>query len=321
MPELEPAAGTPRISVIAPALNEGATLEELFHTIRDVLEPIDPGFEVVVVDDGSTDGSFEILRRLHAQDARLRALRFNVNYGKAAALAAGSAMVRGEIIFTIDADLQDDPLEIPRLLEKLAEGYDLVSGWKRERSDSRLRAWASRLFNTVVARATRIPLHDFNCGFKCYRRAVLEQVDVYGEMHRFVPVLASWRGFRSAEVPVRHHPRRAGRSRYGAERWLRGLLDFITVMFFTRYGKRPSHLFGKLGLLAAAAGAACLLGGALHGLTHRAAARGGTLAVLLLGALLLLAGIQLLATGLVAEMLTYHHRKDEPGYRVHDRIG
>ena len=320
MSQPEPAAGTPQISVVIPALNEAPTLEELAGVLRDVLEPIDPRFELVFVDDGSTDGSFEILRRLHREDARVRALRFGINYGKAAALSAGFAAARAPIVFTIDADLQDDPLEIPRFLEKLAEGYDLVSGWKQQRRDPRARAWASWLFNGVVARASGIRLHDFNCGFKCYRRPVLDRIDIYGEMHRFVPLLAGWHGFRIAELPVRHHPRKIGRSRYGPERLWRGLLDFFTVIFLTRYGKRPLHLFGGLALALGGLGAAALLAAVAARVAHPNASSHVSLGLFLLGSLLALGGIQLIATGLAAEMVTYLYRKGEPGFHVEDRL-
>ncbi len=183
----------------------------MYEQICASLDPLGEDFEIIFIDDGSVDSTFETIREIHEQDARVRALRFRVNYGKSPALAAGFEASRGNIILTIDADLQDDPSEIPRLLEKLGEGNDMVSGWKKQRNDPMSKRLFSKVFNAIVSRSSGISLHDFNCGLKCYRREVIEQVRLYGEMHRFIPVMAGWYGFRVAEVPVTHHPRRSGK--------------------------------------------------------------------------------------------------------------
>ncbi len=240
-----------------------------------------------------------------------------MNYGKAPALAAGFEASRGNIILTIDADLQDDPTEIPPLLAKLGEGYDLVSGWKKNRRDSLPKRILSKLFNFVVARASGIPLHDFNCGLKCFRREVFQQVRLYGEMHRFVPVIAGWYGFRIAEVPVTHHPRRSGKSKYGNERLIRGLLDFGTVMFFTRYVQRPSHFFGRLGISIGGIGFLAFILSLFFIRSGKTETGGIALAT---GIFLVFMGVQSIIMGLIAEMLTFLHRRDEPSYFVNERL-
>jgi glycosyltransferase involved in cell wall biosynthesis len=275
-------------------------------------------FEIVFIDDGSTDASFEIMRELHEKDPRVRVLRFNANHGKAPALAAGFTEARGRIIVTIDADLQDEPAEIPHLIEKLNEGYDLVSGWKKDRHDPLEKRLFSKFFNYVVARASGIPLHDFNCGLKCYRTEVLERVHLYGEMHRFVPVLAGRYGFRIGEIPVTHHPRTSGRSKYGMERILRGFLDFGTVMFFTHYVQRPSHLFGRLGLTVSFLGLIVLVLCLIFMSNNWFNAGGIALAISIV---LFLMGFQAIILGLIAEMLTYMLRGNEPPYFINERLG
>jgi len=306
------------LSIVVPAKNERETLQPLYKAICGALDPLGEEYEIIFIDDGSDDDSFETLKELHEQDARVRALRFHINYGKSPALAAGFEASRGSIILTIDADMQDDPAEIPHLLEKLGEGYDLVSGWKKNRCDPLSRRLFSKIFNAVVSRASGIPLHDFNCGLKCYRREVFDQVRLYGEMHRFVPVMAGWYGFRIGEIPVTHHPRQSGRSRYGRERIIRGFLDFATVMFFTRYVQRPSHLFGRIGLSLGFFGFIFFLA-SLFFLWYDAYAVGGI--VLAIGIFLTLMGFQSIFLGLVAEMLTFLHRREEPPYFINESLG
>ncbi len=308
----------PNLSIIVPAKNERETLQPLYEEICNTLDPLGEDFEIVYIDDGSVDDSFEVLRALHEKDKRVRALRFRTNYGKSPALAAGFEAARGNIVLTIDADLQDDPKEIPHLLEKLGEGYDLVSGWKKNRNDPISRRLFSKVFNKVVARASGIPLHDFNCGLKCYRREVFDHVRLYGEMHRFVPVIAGWYGFKIAEIPVTHHPRRYGRSKFGSERILRGFLDFATVMFFTRYVQRPSHLFGRIGLTVGLFSSLAFLV-SLFFLWYSSYSMGGI--ALAIGIFLMLMGFQSIFLGLVAEMLTFLHRREEPPYFVNESLG
>ena len=237
------------ISVVVPVYNEERSVGLLYEELQAALDPLPDEWEVVYVDDGSTDESFAALTRLHSRAANVRVVRLRRNFGKAAALAAGFAEATGDVVVTIDGDLQDDPSEIPHLLAKLDEGFDLVSGWKTRRRDPLTRRIPSKLFNWVAGRMSGLHLHDMNCGLKAYRRDVVRGLVLYGELHRFIPVLAHEQGYRIAELPVNHRPRGHGRSRYGLERYLRGFLDLLTVSFMGRYRHRPLHLFGGLGLL------------------------------------------------------------------------
>ncbi|MHB9132773.1 MAG: glycosyltransferase family 2 protein [Armatimonadota bacterium] len=237
----------PAVSVVIPTYNEAGTLRELYTRIRAEFALLELRGEIIFIDDGSTDDSRQILRELAAQDADCRVIMFRRNCGKSAALAVGFRAAEGEFVLTMDADLQDDPAEIPRLLEALLN-TDLVSGWKARRHDPIGKTFPSRIFNAVVRNITGIPLHDMNCGLKGYRRQVVKEIVVYGEMHRFLPVLAAERGFRISELPVTHHPRRSGKSKFGIERYLRGFLDLITVVYITRFRTRPLHFFGSAGL-------------------------------------------------------------------------
>ena len=237
------------ISVVIPVHDEERSVALLYEELEAALEPGGEPWEAVFVDDGSTDGTFAALTRLHARTPNTRVVRLRRNFGKSTALAAGFAQAEGETVVTIDGDLQDDPAEIPRLLAKLEEGFDLVSGWKTRRRDPWRRRVLSKIFNAVTGRVSGLRLHDMNCGLKAYRAEVVRGLALYGELHRFIPVLAHYRGFRVAELPVNHRPRTHGRSRYGLERYLRGFLDLLTVTFMGRYRHRPLHLFGGLGLV------------------------------------------------------------------------
>jgi glycosyltransferase involved in cell wall biosynthesis len=294
------------ISVVVPVHDEELTLAILYEELEAALEPLPGPWEAVFVDDGSTDGSFAALTRLHAAHRNVRVVRLRRNFGKAAALAAGFAHAQGDVVVTIDADLQDVPAEIPRLLAKLEEGFDLVSGWKTSRRDPWLRRTLSRLFNVVTSRISGLRLHDHNCGLKAYRAEVLAGLRVYGELHRFVPVLAHYRGYRVAELPVGHRPRPHGRSRYGRERYLRGFLDLLTVTFIGRYRHRPLHLFGGLGLLLGVAGFGVLAYLTVLKATGEAI---GHRPLLLLGVLLVVVGLQLFSLGLLSEMVTSQHEE------------
>lgn len=276
----------------------------LFDELRASLDALDRPWEVVFVDDGSTDGTFSALTRLHAEQSAVRVVRLRRNFGKAAALAAGFEQIRGEIAITIDGDGQDDPAEIGRLLAKLDEGFDLVSGWKTRRRDPLSRRILSRVFNAVTSWISGIRLHDMNCGLKAYRAEVVRGLNLYGELHRFVPVLAHHEGYRVAELPVHHRPRDHGRSRYGVERYLRGFLDLLTVSFMGRYRHRPLHLFGGLGLLLALGGVAVLV--YMTGLKLAGQAIGHR-PLLTLGVLLVVVGMQFFSLGLISELLTSHH--------------
>ena len=301
---------TAMISVVVPVRDEELSLALLFDQLEAALEPLGRPWEVVFVDDGSTDGSFAALTKLHAEHGGVvRVVRLRRNFGKAAALAAGFEHARGDVLVTIDADLQDDPAEIPRLIAKLDEGFDLVSGWKTRRRDAATRRWLSRVFNWLAGRLAGLPLHDMNCGLKAYRAEVVRSLRLYGELHRFIPVLAHHRGFRIAELPVNHRPRVHGRSRYGLERYLRAFLDLLTVTFIGRYRHRPLHLFGGLGLLVGLVGFVLLayltaLKVAGEAIGHRP--------LLTLGVLLVVVGVQLVSLGLIGEMLASHHEERAP---------
>jgi glycosyltransferase involved in cell wall biosynthesis len=294
------------ISVVVPVHDEERTVALLYDELASALDPLGQEWEAVFVDDGSRDGSFAALTRLHAQAPNVRVVRLRRNFGKAAALVAGFDQARGETIVTIDADLQDDPAELPRLLAKLEEGFDLVSGWKTRRQDPWSRRVLSRLFNAVTSWMSGVRMHDMNCGLKAYRAEVAHGLRLYGELHRFIPVLAHHRGYRIAELPVNHRPREHGRSRYGLERYLRGFLDLLTVSFIGRYRQRPLHLFGGLGLLLGLLGTAILVYlTVVKALGHAI----GNRPLLTLGVLLVVVGMQFFSLGLISEMITSHHEE------------
>jgi len=294
------------ISVVVPVHEEERTVALLFDELQAALDPLGEPWEAVFVDDGSTDGSFAALTRLHNLHDNVRVVRLRRNFGKAAALAAGFANAQGDVVVTIDADLQDDPAEIPRLLAKLEEGFDLVSGWKAHRRDPITRRALSRIFNWVTGRVSGLRLHDLNCGLKAYRAEVVEGLRLYGELHRFIPVLAHYRGFRIAELPVNHRPREHGRSRYGVERYLRGFLDLLTVSFIGRYRYRPLHLFGGLGLGLGALGFAVLVYLTILKIGGEAI---GRRPLLILGVLLVVVGLQFFSLGLISELITSQHEE------------
>ena len=294
------------ISVVVPVRDEERTVEPLYEELAAALDGGHEPWEVVFVDDGSRDGTHAALVRLHDDAANVRVIRLRRNVGKAAALDAGFREAEGETVVTIDGDLQDDPAEIPRLLAKLDEGYDLVTGWKTQRSDPWLRRALSRVFNTVTGRLSGLRLHDMNCGLKAFRMEVARELELYGELHRFIPVLAHDLGFRVTELGVNHRPREHGRSRYGMERYARGFLDLLTVSFMSRYRHRPLHLFGGLGLVLGAIGGAILVYLTIVKLTGEPI---GRRPLLLLGVLLVVVGIQFLSLGLLSELVTSQHRE------------
>ena len=294
------------ISVIVPVHEEERTIALLYEELQSALDPLGQSWEAVFVDDGSMDGSFAALTRLHDAHDNIRVVRLRRNFGKAAALAAGFANAQGDVVVTIDADLQDDPAEIPRLLAKLDEGFDLVSGWKAHRRDPITRRALSRIFNWVTGRVSGLRLHDLNCGLKAYRAEVVQGLRLYGELHRFIPVLAHYRGHRIAELPVNHRPREHGRSRYGVERYLRGFLDLLTVSFIGRYRYRPLHLFGGLGLGLGALGLGVLVYLTVLKVGGEAI---GRRPLLILGVLLVVVGLQFFSLGLISELITSQHEE------------
>ena len=305
------------VSIVVPLLNEAESLPELHRRIADALEEAGASFEVIFVDDGSRDGSFETIRQLREDDGRISAIRFRRNYGKSAALAVGFEASRGDVVVTMDADLQDDPAEVPGMVDLLGEGFDLVSGWKKTRKDPLSKRIPSKLFNRVTGIVSGLRLHDFNCGLKAYRREVVETIPVYGELHRYLPVLAHWAGFRVTETPVLHHPRKHGSSKFGLGRFTHGFFDLLTVYFVSNYTRRPLHLFGSFGLLSFVAG----LGIALYLTWLWLSGVGiGTRPLLLFSVLLMVLGIQLVSMGLIAEMIAHQARRTED-YAVRERLG
>jgi len=305
------------ISVVIPVLDEEENLLPLYEGLSRALEEMGKDYEIIFVDDGSRDGSFEILRSLYeGEPDHIRVIQFRRNFGKTAALTAGFEETQGQLIITLDADLQDDPAEIPKLLTKLEEGYDLVVAWRRERQDPLSKRLPSRIFNGVVSLLTGLRLHDVNCGFKVLRREVAGSLKLYGELHRFIPVLAHWQGYRVGEVPVAHRPRRHGRSKYGLERLGRAFVDFLVVLFLTRYLKRPLQLFGAVGTVL------FLLGFATCSYLTVLWFRGegiGSRPLLFAGILAMIVGVQVASIGLLGEMirnLTYHPEEEYSIRRV-----
>ena len=311
----------PALSVIIPVYNEEGNLGLLYEKLSEGLKSLKGGAEIIFVDDGSDDSSFADLRALVQKDPRVKVVRFSKNFGKSAAMSAGFAESNGEIIINLDADLQDDPLEMSRMVAKIDEGYDLVIGWRSVRRDPIDKTLPSKLFNFVVSRFSGVPLHDFNCGFKAYRRAVMKDIPLYSDMHRFIPVLAAKRGFKVTEIPVEHHPRHRGVSKYGVGRTLRGLLDFVSMLFLTTFLARPMHFFGSFGilsiLLGTLAGASAVMLKVFAGINFVNSPL-PLLAVFLVGI-----GVQFTLLGLVAEMLTrvYFETQDKKTYRVTEKVG
>jgi glycosyltransferase involved in cell wall biosynthesis len=291
----------PMLSFVIPFKDEHATIGELYRRIEETVTGLGHTFEVIFVDDGSEDESWSVVRSLAESGAScVRGLRFRRNLGKAAALAAGFQAAQGEVVLTLDADLQDDPREIGRFLAKLAEGYDIVSGWKRVRHDPWHKVLPSRVFNAVLSAVSRTRLHDHNCGFKCYSAKVIKELSLYGEMHRMIPALSSIRGFRSTEIEVTHHPRQFGRSKYGIKRFLRGFMDMITVGFLQNYRERPLHLMGGMALTFVMFGALAVAVGLAVPVGARAA-----MPLEIVGGCLMVGSIPVMGLGLLAELLIH----------------
>ena len=306
----------PQVSIVAPLLDEQDNIRPLYEQITETLAG-KYEYEIIFVDDGSTDESFKILTELHKTDARVRVIRFRKNFGQTAALSAGFAHARGEIIIAIDADLQNDPADIPRMIEKLHEGFDVVSGWRKKRQDHLFtRLIPSKIANWLISRITGVKLHDYGCTLKAYRKEVLRQTRLYGEMHRFIPALANWSGARITEMVVNHRPRTAGAPKYGLARTWKVLLDLITVKFLGSYSTKPIYIFGGLGILST-------LGATALGLTviYQKLATGTDMSgnpLLILTAVLIIATIQFILMGLLAELLvrTYHESQNRPTYVI-----
>jgi glycosyltransferase involved in cell wall biosynthesis len=320
------AAPTPRlISIVVPVFNEKESVAVLHREIEESARAHGLDVEIVFVDDGSNDGSWEIIREIAKGNGRVRAIRLRTNFGKAAALSAGFKSVRGPICMTMDADLQDDPHEIPRFVKAIDGGLDVVSGWKKQRNDPFYKVVPSRIFNRLVGWLTRVRLHDHNCGMKCYRREVLQEVRLYGELHRFIPVLAAARGFKVGELVINHRRRKFGKSKYGVRRYMRGFLDLLTVKFITSFSQRPQHFLGSVGMLSFLIG---MLGMFYLAVTWVIRYFDPTapfdplhtrpLMVYSLGGVLL--GAQLFSMGILAELLTAYQSRNEDGYSIAERI-
>ncbi len=311
---------SPYLSLVVPVYNEEESLERLYAAIQDALSDLDSTWEAVLVDDGSTDGSFRILKRLHSLDSRFRIIRFRRNFGQTAAFSAGFRFARGQVVVTMDADLQNDPRDIPMLLDTMREGdYDIVSGWRAQRQDGLvMRKLPSRVANWLISRVTGVRLHDYGCSLKLYKSDVTKNVNLYGELHRFVPALASWMGVRIKEVPVRHHPREYGESKYNITRTTRVLLDLFTVSFLLGYSAKPMQVFGRWGLLSALLGAG--IGAYLTALKLVTGAALSQRPLLWLAVLLIIVGIQFITMGLLAELIvrTYYETQDKPIYVVRE---
>ena len=309
------------LSIVIPLFNEEECVEPLYAQIKEALEPLEQSYEIIIVDDGSTDRSFELLRGLHAQDKRLKVIRFRRNFGQTAAFAAGFDYAEGQVVVTMDADLQNDPADIPRLLEKLEEGYDVVSGWRVERWKS---AWLTRRLPSVVANrliseTTGVHLHDYGCSLKAYRSEVVKNINLYGELHRFIPAMASWMGVSVAEIPVHYRSRQFGRSKYGSlKRAIKVILDLLTVRFLLSYSTRPIHIFGFLGL--AMLGLGGILGFYLSVVKLALGQDIGSRPLLLLAILLMVLGVQMITMGLLGELVvrTYHESQGKRIYVVRE---
>lgn len=309
----------PDVSIIVPAYEEAESLPELAERIRAACSEAGLSFQVWIVDDGSRDETWSIVQELHEGDSRFAGLRFQRNYGKSAALSVGFERAQGRYVVTMDADLQDDPAEIPALVDKLEEGYDLVSGWKKNRKDPFRKTIPSRFFNWVTRLCSGLQLHDFNCGLKAYRREVVKSVSVYGELHRYIPLLAKWAGYdRVTELPVEHHPRKYGETKFGVERFIQGFLDLVTVVFLTRFAVRPMHFFGGLGTLTFLAGFVINLWLTIDKLVFGNPL--GDRPLLLFGLLLILFGAQMFTTGLLGEMVIQPRMENPDSYVVGEAV-
>lgn len=305
---------TTELSIIIPVYNEGESILELAAEISGVMKEITEKYEVIFIDDGSSDDSYDKIRSLADKDSRIIGVRFRRNYGKAAALSEGFRISNGKMVVTMDSDLQDDPMEIPMLMNSLDEGYDVVSGWKKNRKDPWTKRFPSKIFNFVTGTMSGIRIHDFNCGLKIYRSEVIKTVKVYGELHRYIPVLAKLAGFRVSELVVNHRPRKFGKTKFGASRFLKGFLDLTTVLFLGKFDRNPLHFFGILG------GVLFLAGLVINGYLTVQWFGGvwiGNRPILFLGILLMIVGIQFVSLGLLAEMITA--REENLRYSIAER--
>jgi glycosyltransferase involved in cell wall biosynthesis len=304
------------VSIVLPVFNEQENLQELHQELTHTLSSLGKAAEIIFVDDGSTDESLSILKQISATDPRVRVFSFTRNFGQTAALACGFDHARGQIVLAMDADGQNDPADVPRLVEKLQQGYDVVSGWRKKRKDKLIRRLLSFLANKLISAFTGVKLHDYGCTLKAYRKEVLQDVELIGEMHRFLPAIASWRGARVGEMVVNHRPRRAGKSKYGMERVFKVLLDLVTVKFMGSYRTKPIYFFGSLGILSLCTALILLAYLIYDKLTRKASMIQSPL--LLLSAILVIISVQFVLMGLLAELSVriYHSAGKKPTYFI-----
>lgn len=303
------------ISIIIPAFNEAENLPVLCAEIKSVMKGITDDYEIIIINDGSTDETQKIIEKLFENDEEhLKGVQFRSNFGKASALKAGFNEAQGKIIFTMDADLQDDPKEISNFINKINEGYDLVSGWKQNRQDSFIKNTSSKFFNFITSLFSKIKLHDFNCGFKAYKSEVAKGLDLYGQLHRYIPVIIGNQGYKIAEIPVHHRKRKFGKSKYGPVRFLNGFLDLLTVMVLTKYFKRPAHFFGSFGVLAFGSG--FMIGLYITYLKFFYGSIQGRLPLFIAGILLIMVGVQLISLGLIGEMFVKNSGKEDESLKI-----
>ncbi len=304
--------GIKKISIVIPLLNEEESLKPLYNDIKKTIAPYSFDYEILFIDDGSTDKSLQIIKQIARYDNKVHYFSFRKNYGKSAALNVGFANAKGDVVITMDADLQDDPAEIPNLLKKISEGYDLVSGWKKVRHDPFIKRHSSKFFNWMTRFVSDVKIHDFNCGLKAYRKEVVKNVYVHGELHRYIPVLAGQKGFKVTEIVVKHHPRRYGKTKFGISRFFKGFVDLLTVLMITKYASRPLHFFGFIGTMS------FLIGFAIDAyLTYEWMFKHVSLSnrpLLLLGLLMMIVGVQLFAIGLLGELFTHKIPSDTSAY-------
>lgn len=308
------------LSFVIPAKDEQASVKILYDEIKQIVDPLKKTYEIIFVDDGSTDDTFEQLTRIHNSDKRVKVIKLRGNFGKSVALQVGFDKSSGDIIFTLDADLQDDPQEIPHFLEKMNEGYDLVSGWKKIRHDpSVAKVIPSRIVNYLTRLLTGVKIHDTNCGYKAYRREVIDNLNLYGELYRFIPIMAAKQRFKVTEVSVHHRPRQYGKTKFGWTRGIKGMLDLLTIIFLTGYLSRPGHFFGSLGLLSFFFG--LLIGIYITFLRLTTGSIQYRQPLLFLGMLLMIIGVQLISTGLLAEMIIYTKKKLNSNQFIRTTLG
>lgn len=296
------------ISIIIPVYNEQDNIAELYAQLKKVLDPAGKSYEIIFVDDGSKDSTLKKIEELNKKDRKVKLIAFTRNFGKAYALMAGFRESKGNIVFTMDGDLQDDPKEIPRFIAEMNKGYDLVNGWKFKRHDPITKTLPSKFFNWITRKVTGVDVHDSNCGFKAYKRKVIQNIKIHGELHRYIPALASWKGYKVGEIKVEHHPRIHGKSKYGVERLMKGFLDLITIRFLTKYTRRPLHFFGPIGILSILLGViagAYLTWGWFMGIGI------GNRPLLFLAILLIVVGVQFISLGLLGEMIANIDRKED----------